>query len=103
MKYRLGKKQNRAILTGSGQEVVVFNEGKEDLAALVCDLLNKNSSSFIADIRQAIADYMRSEGCSCCQDTKAHKKHEKRLAELLKVEMYDDESGYNFSKYRSKQ
>jgi len=61
------------------------------------------SGSLLADTRQAVADYMRSEGCSCCQDREAHKEHEKRLAELLKVEMYDDESGYDFGKYRSKQ
>lgn len=53
-------------------------------------------------IRRAVANYMYSEGCSCCQDTDAHTKHEKKLAELLEVEPYDDNSGYNFSKYRTK-
>lgn len=38
--YRLGKKQKRAILTNDGKEVVVFNNGQEQLAELVCNLLN---------------------------------------------------------------
>lgn len=49
--------------------------------------------------RQAVADYMRSERCTCCQDYTEHKKHEKRLAELLDVPSYPDGSGYDFSKF----
>jgi outer membrane murein-binding lipoprotein Lpp len=52
-------------------------------------------------VRQAVADYMQSEGCSCCRDIDAHEKHTARLAELLSVPMYDDGSGYEFSKFRS--
>ena len=52
-------------------------------------------------IRQAVADYMYSEGCSCCRDVYAHKEHEKRLAELLNVQPYEDGSGYDFSVYRT--
>lgn len=54
-------------------------------------------------VRRAIADYMRSEGCDCCQDIEAHKKHAKILAELLGIDPYDDDSGYNFGKYESKE
>ena len=51
-------------------------------------------------IRQALADYMNSEGCSCCRDSKAHEEAEKRLAELLDVPMYDDNSNtYNFIQF----
>ena len=53
-------------------------------------------------MRAAVADYMYSEGCSCCQDIEAHKRHTQRLAELLGVEKYDDGSGYNFAQYRTK-
>ena len=53
-------------------------------------------------IRRAVADYMYSEGCSCCQDVDAHREHKRILAELLDVEMYSDGSGYDFSKYRTK-
>ncbi len=55
----------------------------------------------IAEIRQAIADYMKSEGCSCCENIDAHDSAEKLLAELLDVPMYDDESGYDFGQFES--
>lgn len=51
------------------------------------------------EIRQAVADYMYSEGCGCCRDYDAHKLHTERLGKLLKVSKYDDGSGRNFSKY----
>lgn len=41
MKYRIGRKQKRALLTADGSEVVVFNKGQEALAELVCRLLNE--------------------------------------------------------------
>lgn len=55
------------------------------------------------ELRQAVADYMRSEGCSCCQNIDDHKDHTERLANLLGVKKYSDGSGYNFAKYRSKE
>lgn len=58
-------------------------------------------AKFKIAIREAIADYMQSEGCSCCQNIEAHEKHKKRLGKLLNVSMYEDKSGYNFRKYRS--
>ena len=54
-----------------------------------------------ADLRAAIADYMYSEGCSCCQDTDAHEENTKRLGELLNVKKHSDGSGYDFSKYKT--
>lgn len=51
-------------------------------------------------IRTAVADYMASEGCGCCKGAN-HDNHASILASLLNVELYDDLSGYNFSKYRS--
>jgi hypothetical protein len=53
-------------------------------------------------IRKAVANYMRSEGCSCCRDIPAHEEHTRILAELLDVPMYDDESGYDFFKFSDK-
>lgn len=61
----------------------------------------KKSLDLKAQIRQAIADYMRSEGCSCCQDTEAHREHSKRIAELLDVAPYSDNSGFDFTPYRT--
>lgn len=54
-----------------------------------------------AEIRRLVADYMRSEGCSCCRDTEAHEKHTEALAKVLKVRKYDDGSGYDFAYYRT--
>ncbi len=53
-------------------------------------------------IRSAVADYMRSEGCSCCRG-KDHAKHEARLGKLLSVPMYEDKSGYDFYQFVSDQ
>ena len=55
------------------------------------------------DIRSAVADYMQSEGCSCCRDIDGHSKHQAELARLLKVPKYEDGSGYDFAKFRKKQ
>jgi hypothetical protein len=63
---------------------------------------NKETSDLRRLVRQAVADYMRSEGCYCCQDRTAHRQHEAKLAKLLHVPMYGDKSGYNFGKFESK-
>lgn len=62
---------------------------------------NKEIKEFKKEIRQAIADYVRSEGCGCCGDTNAHEEHKTRIAKMLNVKMYSDKSGYDFSKYRT--
>lgn len=60
-----------------------------------------DTNTSLEDIRQAFADYRRAEGCACCRDIEAHKEAEKRLAELLKPEPYKDNSGFNWSLYRT--
>lgn len=55
----------------------------------------------LKEIRQAVADYMHSEGCGCCRDNVAHEKNAERLAKLLKVPKYIDGSGYKFYKFGS--
>lgn len=62
----------------------------------------KRKTVDIEKIRQAIADYMWSEGCSCCRGGD-HEEHEKIIAELLDVPLYEDSSGYNFSIFRTKE
>lgn len=49
-------------------------------------------------IRRAVANYMQSEGCSCCRG-KDHDKHAARLAKLLDVPEYEDGSGHDFGRY----
>lgn len=53
-------------------------------------------------LRTAVSDYMQSEGCSCCRDIDAHFEHGKKLAQLLKVLMYSDKSGYDFYRFATK-
>lgn len=52
-------------------------------------------------LREAIANYMQSEGCSCCQGGN-HDEHKETLAKILKVPKYDDDSGYDFDKFATK-
>lgn len=49
-------------------------------------------------LRQAVADYMYSEGCSCCRSSD-HDEHRARLAKLLGIKPKDD--WHDFSPYRS--
>lgn len=63
---------------------------------------NKELAEFKKKIRTALADYMSSEGCSCCGDYSAHKEHANQLGKLLGVPKYSDGSGYDFSKYKTK-
>jgi hypothetical protein len=52
--------------------------------------------------RRLVADYMSSEGCSCCCDVDGHAKHKKKLAKLLSVPMYYDKSGWDFCQFKTK-
>lgn len=53
------------------------------------------------EIREAVANYMQSEGCSCCEG-ESHEADKERLAKLLRVPKYKDGSGYDFGKFESK-
>ena len=64
--------------------------------------MNKELSEFKKKMREAIANYMRSEGCSCCQDYDAHIEHKSALGKLLNIKKYPDGSGYDFSQYQTK-
>ena len=52
-------------------------------------------------IREAVANYMRSEGCDCCR-TDDYAEHKRVLAKLLKVPKYSDGGGFNFTKFQTK-
>lgn len=60
------------------------------------------SRSFLADVRQAVADYIATEGCSCCQDVDGHKAAMERLGKLIRMKKYSDGSGFDYGLYRSK-
>ena len=55
----------------------------------------------LADVRRLIADYIGSEGCSCCQSVDEHRKHATALGKLLRVKKYSDNSGYDFYRYQT--
>lgn len=57
----------------------------------------------VVRVRNALADYMRAEGCDCCREHNEHAEAAKRLATLLNVPAYDDGSGFNFSIYQTKE
>lgn len=61
----------------------------------------ERSPPTIAEIRRAVADYMGSEGCSCCESP-SHIEHEAALAKLLRVRKYEDGSGFNFARHQTK-
>lgn len=54
-------------------------------------------------LRTAVANYMHSEGCGCCQDHEAHSKHKAELGKLLDVpgKPDPDDLWYDFSPYRT--
>lgn len=54
-----------------------------------------------AEIRRAVADYMHSEGCSCCRNVEAHEEHTAVLARLLRVPRYADGSGFDFGRFKT--
>ena len=55
-----------------------------------------------SEIRKLIANYMYAEGCECCRNVEQHRKWKEEIAKLLDVEAYDDNSGYDFTKYEEK-
>ena len=50
-------------------------------------------------IRQAVANYMASEGCDCCRNRYEHDAAKAVLAKLLRVPKCKDGSGYDFGKF----
>lgn len=60
------------------------------------------SMTKLQKIRQAFADYVASEGCSCCQNIEAHTEAAAKLGKLLHVDPYEDGSGYDFRRYRTR-
>ncbi len=53
------------------------------------------------ELREALAEYMWTEGCTCCRDSDGHEQNAERLGKLLGVRKYADKSGYDFDRYRS--
>lgn len=61
-----------------------------------------NKTIRVEIIRKAIAKYMATEGCSCCEGQK-HNEDKKVIAELLGIPMYKDGSGYDFYQFANEE
>lgn len=55
---------------------------------------------FKKQLREAVANYMYSEGCSCCRSSN-HDENAEALAKLLSFKKFSDKSGYDFYSYRT--
>jgi len=55
-------------------------------------------TKILKQIREAVANYMSSEGCSCCEH-RDHEEHKRVLAKILNVPQYADKSGYDFHRF----
>ena len=57
MKYRVGRKQMRAILDENGHEIALLHKGNEELAKRLCNLLNLDENKDIIDILKSDSVY----------------------------------------------
>lgn len=94
-----------------------YEEGRKEVIEYALEMLNKHemlnrryasqlpkvTDELLSQIRNAFADYTFSEGCSCCRDIEKHTLNSERLARLLNVPAYSDNSGYDFSQFRTEQ
>ena len=115
----MAMRTGRAVACWYGDVLVIINPDFPPLAAKFVEIpfervegsggiivdpanLPGGDSASIEKIRQAVADYMESEGCGCCSNAEVHEKHKEALGKMLRVEKYPDGSGYDFGKYRGK-
>ncbi len=88
-----------SMLNGMIQNGACFGEDTPALLKHI-EKAKQKEEEYRASIRTAVAHYMLSEGCSCCEGGN-HKEHAEELAKLLDVPKYEDGSGYNFYKFRT--
>jgi len=63
------------------------------------DAQRKKIHRMVKEFREALANYMSSEGCDCCSNRDAHDEHRAILAKMLGVPKYPDGSGYDFDRF----
>lgn len=74
------------------RDTIIPNYTAQHLAAAI---LAQNSE--LKKIRVQLSRYIKTEGCSCCQNVEPHRKAQDTLGELLVFKQYDDKSGYDFT------
>lgn len=52
-------------------------------------------------LRTHFANYVYSEGCSCCRNDEPHNDAMAEICKILSIPQYDDESGYNTSLFKT--
>ena len=62
---------------------------------------NRERKSWRDEVRAAFAEYVYTEGCSCCRSEAMHDAAADKLGKLLRVAKYVDGSGYDFTRYRA--
>jgi hypothetical protein len=92
-----GHEPDTFVKNESGNIIYSSGHSSLNLVAFFENIL----SDFSEEIRKNVVNYMRSEGCSCCQDIDKHRENKAKLAELLNVPPYSDNSGFDFSQFRS--
>lgn len=60
-----------------------------------------NQKKLLEKLRITFADYVTSEGCGCCKNNILNDKASLKLGKSLDAEMYKDNSGVNWNKYKS--
>ena len=104
MQERIARLSDRSALSGQIEACV---KSRDDLAdrlnrlIAVAEWREERLRRFRDQIRQAVANYMQSECCTCCQNVGAGEDNKTTLALLLNVPMYEDRSGWDFSKFKS--
>lgn len=63
--------------------------------------MSKRKRATIANIREAVANFLAQEGCSCCRGSR-YEERLAELAELLGVTPFADGSGHDFGFYQTK-
>lgn len=53
-------------------------------------------------IREQVSNLVRAAGCGCCRNDEEWKQAQTKLADILNIERYDDDSGWDFYKYATK-
>ena len=61
-----------------------------------------SAESEYEQLRRFVADLVTSSGCSCCRDDEGWEQAQTNLGKKLDVAPYEDGSGWNWYKYRTK-
>jgi hypothetical protein len=103
-RWDMNKPHNeRSIYREESNKVTFARQDHESMLKKITDLPESSETeALISEIRTAFADYLASEGCSCCQDKPKHDIALDKIGKLLQMQKYEDGSGYDYGKYQSK-